>query len=298
MKALRGSQMKFGIYPNLCKKNLSDNLHNLIRILSEKNLSYSLPVTMKEGLVEAGFNNEIFETVEQMGKRNIILSVGGDGSFLGAARVFKDYSINMAGIHLGELGFLNSITVDDMEDRIDQIIAGKYDTEARIYLASDIIKDNGDVIHLPDVLNDVVIGHDQIGQLARIKLFINQHFIQEYAADGLIISSPTGSTGYSLSCGGPVLGPSDDEMIVVPVCAHTLQRFAMVLKKDDIIEITVPEREKTLAISLDGSYSYPFQYGDRLSIKAAHKPIRFIRFKDQNFFGTITRKLVRKIVDN
>ena len=290
--------MKFGIYPNLCKQNLRDNLHKLIHILKRKNISYSFPVTMKEGLVESGFSEELFETIEEMGKRDIILSVGGDGSFLGAARVFKDYSISMAGIHLGELGFLNSITVEDMETRIEQIIKGEYDTEARIYLASDIINNTGHVIHLPDVLNDVVIGHDQIGQLARIRLFVNQHFIQEYAADGLIISSPTGSTGYSLSCGGPVLGPSDDEMIVVPVCAHTLQRFAIVLKKDDTVEITVPERENALAISLDGAYSYPFQYGERLTVKAVHKPIRFIRFRDQNFFGTITRKLVRKIVEN
>lgn len=112
------------------------------------------------------------------------------------------------------------------------------------------------------------MGHETIGQLARLRLFINDSFIQEYAADGLIISSPTGSTGYSLSCGGPVLGPSDDRIIIVPICAHTLQRFAMVLRKDEIVKIRVPEREKNLSLSLDGAYTFSFTNKDTLYVKS------------------------------
>lgn len=150
---------------------------------------------------------------------------------------------------------------------------------------------------LTSVLNDVVIGHNEIGQLARLNLSVNGHLIQEYASDGLIVSSPTGSTGYALSCGGPVMGPGDDRMIVIPICAHTLQRFAIVLKCSDTVEVTAPPREKNLRISLDGSESCPFKTTDRLFIKGANKPIRFIRFADQDFFGTITKKLVRKIYE-
>lgn len=289
--------MKFGIYPNLGKADLREALLALTGLLKKKQIDYSFPLSMKKGLMEMGFTEECYETEEIMGKRDFILSVGGDGSFLGAARTFADYPVLMAGLHLGDLGFLNAMTLSDMEKRMDQILAGDFKKERRLYLASKIVREDGTEETLPHVLNDVVIGHNSIGQLARIRLFINGSFIQEYAADGLIISSPTGSTGYSLSCGGPVLGPSDDRIIIVPICAHTLQRFAMVLSRDDEVKITVPEREKELYLSLDGAYSFSFSNKDTLYVKSTEKPIRFLRFQDQDFFGSITRKLVRKVAD-
>lgn len=289
--------MKFGIYPNLGKADLREALLALTGLLKKKQIDYSFPLSMKKGLMEMGFTEECYETEEIMGKRDFILSVGGDGSFLGAARTFADYPVLMAGLHLGDLGFLNAMTLSDMEKRMDQILAGDFKKERRLYLASKIVREDGTEETLPHVLNDVVIGHNSIGQLARIRLFINGSFIQEYAADGLIISSPTGSTGYSLSCGGPVLGPSDDRIIIVPICAHTLQRFAMVLSRDDEVKITVPEREKELCLSLDGAYSFSFSNKDTLYVKSTEKPIRFLRFQDQDFFGSITKKLVRKVAD-
>lgn len=289
--------MKFGIYPNLEKKNMKEALTALTSLLQQRNIFFSFPLSMKKGLAAMGFTDAPYESDELMGTRDVILSVGGDGSFLGAARTFRSFPVLMAGLHLGDLGFLNSMTLSDMEQRVDQILAGDFRKESRLYLSSFIVHEDGVKEELPDVLNDVVIGHGSIGQLARIRLFINESFIQEYAADGLIISSPTGSTGYSLSCGGPVLGPSDDRVIIVPICAHTLQRFAMVLKKDDTVKIRLPERERQLSLSLDGAYSFTFSHTDTLYVKSTEKPIRFIRFKDQDFFGSITRKLVRKVAD-
>lgn len=290
--------MNFGIYPNLGKENLKECLQKLCGALEDRGMDYAFPLSMKEGLSRLGFGNGKFETIEELGNRNIIFSVGGDGSFLGAARTFRNYPVLMAGVHLGELGFLNSITCGELDDRLSLIFRGDFEVESRLFLSATLVREDGKEETLPDVLNDVVVGHSAIGQLARIRLSINHHFIQEYAADGLIISTPTGSTGYSLSCGGPVLGPSAKEIIVVPVCAHTLQRFSMVLKDQDLVEITAPEREKSLMISLDGACSHAFSNRDHLFIRAIHKPLRFIRFRDQDFFGTITRKLVRKIVEN
>ncbi|WP_299142592.1 NAD(+)/NADH kinase [uncultured Dialister sp.] len=289
--------MRFGIYPNLGKADLQQALTALTGLLRLKKIDYSFPISMRKGLMEMGFTEETYETEETMGQRDFILSVGGDGSFLGAARTFADYPVLMAGLHLGDLGFLNSITLSDLEKRMDQILAGDFKKEQRLYLSSRIVHEDRTEETLPHVLNDVVIGHNSIGQLARIRLFINDSFIQEYAADGLIISSPTGSTGYSLSCGGPVLGPSDDRIIIVPICAHTLQRFAMVLSRDDVVKIRVPEREKNLSLSLDGAYTFSFTNKDTLYVKSVEKPIRFLRFQDQDFFGSITRKLVRKVAD-
>lgn len=289
--------MRFAIFPNLGKENLFTFLPELLGMIEERKSSALLPLSMKEGLEAGGIKGASYGSIDELGNCDCLLSIGGDGSFLGAARTFRDYPILMAGIHLGELGFLNSITVEDAALRLDQILARHYTEESRLFLDSILKHEDGSQEWLTSVLNDVVIGHNEIGQLARLNLSVNGHLIQEYASDGLIVSSPTGSTGYALSCGGPVMGPGDDRMIVIPICAHTLQRFAIVLKCSDTVEVTAPPREKNLRISLDGSESCPFKTTDRLFIKGANKPIRFIRFADQDFFGTITKKLVRKIYE-
>lgn len=289
--------LRFAIFPNLGKEKLFTFLPELLGIIEERKSSALLPLSMKEGLEAGGIKGASYGSIDELGNCDCLLSIGGDGSFLGAARTFRDYPILMAGIHLGELGFLNSITVEDAALRLDQILARHYTEESRLFLDSILKHEDGSQEWLTSVLNDVVIGHNEIGQLARLNLSVNGHLIQEYASDGLIVSSPTGSTGYALSCGGPVMGPGDDRMIVIPICAHTLQRFAIVLKCSDTVEVTAPPREKNLRISLDGSESCPFKTTDRLFIKGANKPIRFIRFADQDFFGTITKKLVRKIYE-
>lgn len=289
--------MRFAIFPNLGKEKLFTFLPELLGMIEERKSSALLPLSMKKGLEAGGIKGASYGSIDELGNCDCLLSIGGDGSFLGAARTFRDYPILMAGIHLGELGFLNSITVEDAALRLDQILARHYTEESRLFLDSILKHEDGSQEWLTSVLNDVVIGHNEIGQLARLNLSVNGHLIQEYASDGLIVSSPTGSTGYALSCGGPVMGPGDDRMIVIPICAHTLQRFAIVLKCSDTVEVTAPPREKNLRISLDGSESCPFKTTDRLFIKGANKPIRFIRFADQDFFGTITKKLVRKIYE-
>lgn len=289
--------LRFAIFPNLGKEKLFSFLPELLGMIEERKSSALLPLSMKEGLEAGGIKGASYGSIDELGNCDCLLSIGGDGSFLGAARTFRDYPILMAGIHLGELGFLNSITVEDAALRLDQILARHYTEESRLFLDSILKHEDGSQEWLTSVLNDVVIGHNEIGQLARLNLSVNGHLIQEYASDGLIVSSPTGSTGYALSCGGPVMGPGDDRMIVIPICAHTLQRFAIVLKCSDTVEVTAPPREKNLRISLDGSESCPFKTTDRLFIKGANKPIRFIRFADQDFFGTITKKLVRKIYE-
>lgn len=293
--------MVFGIFPNLEKDKIFDSLRELLEILESKELPYIFPKEMKENLEEQGIciPARNYSDIPGMGEKcDVILSMGGDGSFLGTARTFCNYPVKMVGIHLGDLGFLNSMTANDMREKIDRICTGDYILESRSFLCSRLSTVSGESRCFSDVLNDIVIGHNKIGSLSRLNLWINGKHIQEYAADGIVVSTATGSTGYSLSCGGPVLSPDDTGIIVIPICAHTLQRFALVLKKTDIIQIIAPEREKELNISLDGDESQPFAPGDVLTIREAEKPIRFIRFRDQNFFSTINSKLIRKVNKN
>lgn len=151
--------MRFGIYPNLGKADLKQALTALTGLLRLKKIDYSFPISMREGLMEMGFTEETYETEEIMGQRDFILSVGGDGSFLGAARTFQNDDVLMAGLHLGDLGFLNSITLSDMEKRLYEILSGRYREEHRLFLAPAIVHGDGHREELPHVLNDVVMGH-------------------------------------------------------------------------------------------------------------------------------------------
>ena len=147
----------------------------------------------------------------------------------------------------------------------------------------------------PVVLNDVVIGKNQIGKMIRLNLWINDNFAQQYPCDGLIISTPTGSTGYAFSCGGPILHSAAQEMIVVPICPHTLAKFSSVLSKGDRVKITLSDREELLHISLDGNGDYDLKKGEALVVQGVHKKIRFVRFNDQDFWEILSDKLVKKI---
>ena len=178
--------MRFAIFPNLGKEKLFTFLPELLRIMQERKSSALLPLSMKEGLEAGGIKGASYGSINELGNCDCLLSIGGDGSFLGAARTFRDYPILMAGIHLGELGFLNSITIEDVALRLDQILARHYTEESRLFLDSVLKHEDGSQEWLTSVLNDVVIGHNKIGQLARLNLSVNGHLIQEYASDGLI----------------------------------------------------------------------------------------------------------------
>ena len=290
--------MEFGIYPNMGKPKIYEYLPKLIDLLERKRIKYFVADKAKEKLEEKGIHISpaLYKNTDWMGLNlQHILSIGGDGSFLEAAKIFADYSVFLTGIHLGELGFLNSVTEDDTEHKINQLLTDDYVLEEPLFLDSVITDEHGNNTKLPSVLNDVVIGKNQIGKMVRVNLWINDNFAQQYPCDGLIISTPTGSTGYAFSCGGPILHSSARQMIVVPVCPHTLAKFSSVLSEKDTVKITLPERENILHISMDGSGEYKLHQKETLAVKGCKKKIRFIRFKDQDFWEILSDKLVKKI---
>lgn len=139
---------------------------------------------------------------------------------------------------MGELGFLNTISPANMKRRFQEIREGKYNVEKRVFLSSCIRHEDGTETPLPDVLNDIVIGHNMIGRMARLRLWIDDRFFQQYPADGLVISTPTGSTSYALSCGGPIMDSRAENMIIVPICPHMIQNFSMVLPMDRTVKFS------------------------------------------------------------
>ena len=290
--------MEFGIYPNIKKEKIYQYLPQLIEILENQQVKYFMATEVKNKLEEKNIyiDHSLYKSTDWMGTHlKHILSIGGDGSYLDTAKVFSDYEVFLTGIHLGELGFLNSIRENDTECKIKQLINGNYMVEERLFLEAEIIDGEDHSIKLPVVLNDVVIGKNQIGKMIRLNLWIDDNFAQQYPCDGLIISTPTGSTGYAFSCGGPILHSAAQEMIVVPICPHTLAKFSSVLSKGDRVKITLSDREELLHISLDGNGDYDLKKGEALVVQGVHKKIRFVRFNDQDFWEILADKLVKKI---
>lgn len=286
--------MIIGIFPNMSKGSLYNFWDEFVEYLKTKNINYYIPEKYIDEFVSHNMNTpkDHFKSIEWIGSHaKYIISIGGDGSFLNAARVMSDYPVSVVGIHLGDLGFLNSITVKDYKEKIEQLIKGNYEEEKRAFLSARVISSDGTTKVFSHALNDVVIGRGRIGTMVRMNMFVNSSFVRQYPADGLVFSTATGSTGYSLSCGGPVLLPNSTQYLVVPICAHISKKFSIVLNSDDIVSITIPERQKSIDISIDGQMSGVLLHGDKLEIRVENKKISFVRFLSQNFLITLNEKL-------
>lgn len=290
--------MNAAIFPNLGKPGVYGFLADLEKTFQAEGISFYLPECLKTAIEENGlsFAEDRYRSKKWIGENvQFLFSVGGDGSFLQAAREMAGHPMLLAGIHLGDLGFLNSITPENLAERLEEIKRGEYTVEKRVFLSSYIIRGDGTREELPDVLNDIVVGHDRIGKMARLRLYINGKFFQQYPADGLIVSTPTGSTSYTLSCGGPIMDSRAEQMLVVPICPHMIQNFSMILPYDAHIMIQLPEREEALHISLDGNGACTIRKNEELHIECRHREIGFLRFPDQDFFTTISSRLFPRI---
>ena len=286
--------METAIFANVTKKEIVSFLPKLTDKLEAAGFSWFLPEDAQKDVAAAGifFSPVHYRTTEWLGAHvPLILSVGGDGSYLQAARVMADYPVVLAGIHLGNLGFLNLITPEMLGNRLAEISAGAYDIEKRIFLSARICRADRSTEELPAVLNDIVVGRSGIGKMAHLRLFIKDRFFAEYPADGLVVATPTGSTSYALSCGGPILDSCAENMVVVPICPHIMSATPLVLGKGTVISVCPGQRETELSVSLDGNGDIKLLRNEELRISQIEKKIRFLRFRDTDFYETVSQKI-------
>jgi NAD+ kinase len=290
--------MEVAVFPNAVKPTVFPFFQTLEKIFDKKNIRFYLPDGLRPEFEKKKIHvdGEHFKSIDWIGNHvRYVFSVGGDGSFLQVARQMSDYPVLLVGINLGELGFLNEIAPDRLEERLDQIERNDYRVEERMFLSSYIEEGESKTCRkLPDALNDVVVGRNKTGKMSRVRLWINGQYTQEYPADGLIVSTPTGSTSYALSCGGPILHSAARQILVVPICAHLMRNIPLLLCDSDEVRVTLPERERFLTVSVDGDASYTLDNRSQLCIRSCIKKIRFIRFKDQEFFTTLFSRLLRR----
>ena len=229
-----------------------------------------------------------------------VIVLGGDGTMLHAARLIVDHDIPMVGVNLGTLGFLTEIELSKLYDGLDGLLNDTFQIEERMML-------DGRVIHAPqfvgeccygslgDLLNDVVIARSGFSRIISFRIMVNGKLLDVYEADGIIVSTPTGSTGYNLSAGGPVVNPKANVILITPICPHSLQSNSLVLSPEDEIDIYIENvRESQLEeayVTFDGQVARKLQPGDVLQVRKSKKIARIIKVKGDSFYRILRIKV-------
>lgn len=222
---------------------------------------------------------------------DLIIAVGGDGTFLTAARATADFEVPLLGVNLGRLGFLTDISPDQLLSRLEQILAGRYKTEQRHLLQASIIRD-GEVIHRQTAVNEVVVHRWVTPSMIEIVTNIDGVYLNTQRSDGLIVATPTGSTAYSLSAGGPILHPALNALVLVPLNPHMLSNRPIVIDDDVEIEIRFSQIKQINALVTCDHLEIPdVRINDKILIKKAPKPIKILHPEDHDYFHILRSKL-------
>ena len=223
-----------------------------------------------------------------------VLVLGGDGTLLQAARDLIHVDVPLLGINMGNLGFLAEVNRDAVIPALDQLLEDRYEVEDRMMLSGTIYRED-EIIGRDTALNDVVISREGHLRVIGFKNYVNGEYLNSYNADGIIISTPTGSTGYSLSAGGPVVSPNARLMIMTPVAPHTLNTRSVILPEEDVVTVEIGKgRRKEIeqaTASFDGDMNYPMITGDRIVIRRAADRTRILKLNHMSFVETLRKKL-------
>lgn len=233
-----------------------------------------------------------FVSEEELARQvDLIIAVGGDGTMLYAAALARENDVPLLGINRGRLGFLADVSPDEMLQSLDRILDGEYSRESRMLLDARLVKSDGSVIAAA-ALNDIVLQRRGTGRMVDFKTSIDKVHVNTHSGDGLIVATPTGSTAYALSCGGPIIEPQLDAVVVVPVCPHTLSDRPIVVPANLEIEVELIERIDTQAeVAADGHSIGALTAEDRLLICAADKRIYLIHPPGYDFYEILRSKL-------
>ncbi|MEE8340884.1 MAG: NAD(+)/NADH kinase [Candidatus Neomarinimicrobiota bacterium] len=232
----------------------------------------------------------IIKKADDFNEMDFILTIGGDGTILSTARAIAHRNVPILGIHLGDLGFMAKVTLSDLYNKLDQVATGKFSISDHMVLEAEMSA-NGNTIK-SHVLNDVVVNNGKTHRMVTCMVEANNKFIGKYKADGIIVATPTGSTAYSLSAGGPIVEPTVQSIIVTPICPHSLTSRPLVVPDSSEIKITFPDDPaEDIGVTLDGQIFHNFNYEAVIKVRKADYTIKFIDFTDSSYYGTLRNKM-------
>lgn len=275
-----------GIIPNWEKKNTTEVVARIESFFEEVGVSV---VTMEK---------EYDPMIVTLSKKlatwrdnvDMIIVVGGDGTILRVARELACWGLPILGINVGHKGFLAEIEADDLPDYLEPLISGDYSISERIMLDAYVVRKERTVAEFI-ALNDVAATKGPFSRIIRIDSYIGDDFFESYTGDGVIISTPTGSTGYSLSAGGPIVSPALDVLVLTPVCPHSLYNRSVIVDGSELVSLTVYTWQSEIVLTVDGQVGFELSEGDQVNVSKSPYKTSLVTFKDRSFYQLLGRKL-------
>ena len=269
-------------------RQVTTSLHALIDYLEQRDVSILLDAALADIL--PGSPHAVVDRDTLANTCDLAIVVGGDGTLLNAARSLAECGVAVLGVNLGRLGFLVDVSPEEMPDQLDKILAGDFTEEQRTLLHMTVTRD-GKVLGESAALNDVVVHKKDIARMIELDTYIDRHFLNTNRSDGLIISTPTGSTAYALSGGGPILHPRLDAITLVPICPHTLSNRPIVLHDESTIEIVIHKGTLEATVSCDGQVNQSLEADDLITVRKHDHALRLLHPPGHDYFAVLREKL-------
>jgi NAD+ kinase len=265
---------------NLAKKLISKGISVYVEKEIESSLQLSHPKPMLNFVEPEGFASQT----------ELVICLGGDGTLLRVARLVGENEVPILGVNLGGLGFLTETTLNELDRVLEEVIRGAYKKDEREILKAAVIR-RGEKMAEFTVLNEAVINKGALARIIDIEVTINGEHLTTFKADGLIISTPTGSTAYNLSAGGPIVHPSLQCIIITPICSHTLTNRPIVIPDDVEIQALLRTKQQEVYLTLDGQQGFPLEFEDIVTLRKAPSPIFLVKSPHRNYFEVLKEKL-------
>ena len=275
---------KIGIIAKRGEPEAIKAVKDFLRWMKGKNFKFFIESEVAKALKIKGYSRK-----EIPSRSDIIIVFGGDGTLLSVARLVGKMGVPILGVNLGGLGFITEISRDDIRKEIDKVFSGNFSFEERIMLLADVYR-KGRKIARQNALNDVVLNKSALSRMFEFDISINDQYVSTFRADGLIVSTPTGSTAHSLSAGGPILYPTLGSFLMTPICPHTLTSRPIVLPDTFVLEVTVKSGDNVY-LTLDGQVGFPLKVKDRIKIRKADYKTKFLVLHDRDYFQILRTKL-------
>ncbi|RBP34337.1 NAD+ kinase [Oceanihabitans sediminis] len=284
--------MKIAIYSQYYTKKTSEAFAILLDVLLREKISVCIEKEFLKQLDEKVRNNTEIQSFTELDKSfNLLISIGGDGTILRTITYVKDLNIPIVGINTGRLGFLATIQTDEIEEAFISILNKQYKISERSLLSVETSPENKDILEANYALNEIAVSRKNTTSMITVDTLLDNEYLTSYWSDGLIVSTPTGSTGYSLSCGGPVITPSTNSFVLTPIAPHNLSARPLVIPDSTEIELKVNGRENQHLVSLDSRIA-TLDNNTVIKIKKAPFTIKMLELLDESFLDTLRKKLL------
>src|SRR6266704_1551681 len=279
----------------VCKPHQPDALETLCRLtqwLNERGIKLVGGPEIERERIEhqTGCTVESIKLEDFPKSVDLILVLGGDGTMISTARMIGDVEVPVIGVNYGGLGYLAEFPIAELFPALEAILAGHYQVEPRVMLAAELRRGE-EVVTKTRVLNDVVMNKSALARIIEIEAYLNDQFVNSFRADGLIVSTPTGSTAYNLSAGGPVIYPSMNAIVITPICPFTLSNRPIVVPDESLIEVRLMTDNEEVALTLDGQVGFPLKVRDRGVIRKSRTTFNLVQPANRNYFDVLRDKL-------